>query len=273
MDGVVFEHYSRKNPKRHRALNVHRETSLEHFDVSLPLKILIHGWLGTPSYLEFVKDTYLRAEDCNVVMVNWSKMSQNFNYKRSAGHTEMTGRATARLIDKLASRGQDLGNVHVVGHSLGGQTAGVVGGFVTAGQVAKITGLDPAGPAFADKDLKYKLDPSDGVLVEAIHTNHGFLGSSQLLGHFDFYPNGGKNQAGCTGDQMSAGGCNHMRAVEYFNESITTPFVGTKCDNYKSYKSGKCKNNPTAIMGEKMVMSEPGKYYFITNQEFPFAIV
>jgi len=66
-----------------------------------------------------------------------------------------------------------------------------------------ILGLDPAGPLFESQDARARLDSSDAVFVDVIHSNgenliYGGLGSWQPMGHVDFYPNGGRMQKGCT---------------------------------------------------------------------------
>ena len=60
-----------------------------------------------------------------------------------------------------------------------------------------MTGLDPAGPKFTNAEKDFRLDESDASYVDVIHTNAGFLGTSQRVGDIDFYPNGGKHQPGC----------------------------------------------------------------------------
>lgn len=112
----------------------------------------------------------------------------------------------------------------MVGHSLGGQIAGVAGGDLN-GRVGRITGivrslnyyliylyfiltaLDPAGPLF---DYVYvrneteSLDASDAKFVDVIHTAGTTFGIMRPIGHADFYPNHGTApQPGCTNILLS----------------------------------------------------------------------
>lgn len=68
------------------------------------------------------------------------------------------------------------------------------------------TGLDPAEPHFAETDSIVRLDPSDAIFVDVIHTDAGgftrlSLGMRAPVGHVDFYPNGGYNQPKCSSSQ------------------------------------------------------------------------
>lgn len=63
--------------------------------------------------------------------------------------------------------------------------------------------MDPAGPLFEAQDTRARLDETDAAFVDVIHSNGenlilGGLGSSQPMGHVDFYPNGGRMQKGCS---------------------------------------------------------------------------
>lgn len=57
------------------------------FDPNLETKILIHGWLNSKDTDNFqiMKENYLRKQDLNVLVVDWSKLSYGFNYLRAAG--------------------------------------------------------------------------------------------------------------------------------------------------------------------------------------------
>ncbi|GFU66466.1 inactive pancreatic lipase-related protein 1 [Trichonephila clavipes] len=63
-------------------------------------------------------------------------------------------------------------------------------------------GLDPAGPYFEDTDPKVRLDPSDALFVDVIHTDSPpaaqVAGMLQPAGHLDFYPTPGWRRTGCS---------------------------------------------------------------------------
>ena len=87
------------------------------------------------------------------------------------------------------------------GHSLGAHTCGSASNAIT-NQMARISGLDPAGPFFESKDAAVRLDQSDAKFIDIIHSNADLtfgvgLGLAQPAGHVDFYVNGGQHQPGC----------------------------------------------------------------------------
>jgi len=61
-----------------------------------------------------------------------------------------------------------------------------------------VLGLDPAYPLFWISFLSRRIGKNDAKFVDIIHTNGGRLGMPDVLGHIDFFPNGGKQQPGCT---------------------------------------------------------------------------
>lgn len=89
----------------------------------------------------------------------------------------------------------------MIGHSLGGQIAGLVGKNVqnlTGLNISRITGLDPAGPLFFPSDTENRLTSADADLVVALHTDGLVYGYYYQIGGIDFYANGGTSpQPGC----------------------------------------------------------------------------
>ncbi|KAG7306654.1 hypothetical protein JYU34_008072 [Plutella xylostella] len=114
------------------------------------------------------------------------------------------GVSVAAFLNRLsAATGASPSLYHVVGHSLGAHLAGVAARGLR-GQVGYLTGLDPALPGFASHPAR--LTHTDAAYTEVIHTNAGFAGFLQPLGHVDFYPNGGVNMPGCRNHN-----CDHSR--------------------------------------------------------------
>ncbi|XP_053627245.1 pancreatic triacylglycerol lipase isoform X2 [Cherax quadricarinatus] len=218
-------------------------------DPSAPLLLLTHGYLesGELEWVQRMVQSLLRwSEDVGtgvgagvgpgvgagmgVVIVDWWKGAQP-PYTQAVANSRLVGASTGYLIHVLA--------------------------------VGRITGLDPAGPYFTNTAPEVRLDPSDADFVDVIHTDIptelwqlGKMGHPGAIGHMDFYPNGGSDQAGCLGSvvlhidnerTVAEGiltyiGCNHQRSHDYFTESILSKcrFVGAACPSWEEYKHGVC---------------------------------
>lgn len=134
--------------------------------------------------------------------------------------------------------------------------------------------------------------------IDVIHTDGGLLGIPWSLGHVDFYPNNGVAlQPGCVQEELSKNnflgiigkffsrfysihppffpfdlvGCSHIRAWQYFVESIRRPeaFLADRCE-YTNNESKECLQSVEAYMGLKSSPRLRGKYYLTTNSVTPF---
>jgi hypothetical protein len=114
---------------------------------------------------------------------------------------------------------------------------------------------------------------------DIIHTDGGLLGVPWNLGHVDFYPNNGVAlQPGCVQEELSKNnilgiviGCSHIRAWQYFVESIRRPeaFLADRCE-FTQNESKECVQSVQAFMGLKASNRLRGKYYLTTNSAAPF---
>lgn len=107
------------------------------------------------------------------------------------------------------------------------------------------TGLDPAGLLWDSSSSR--LSPTDGVYVEAIHTDggnsEGAYGSSSAVAQVDFHPNGGSSQPGCFTNL-----CSHNRAWEIFAATITyNHLTGYRCDNDLQITWNSCRGIPLSV--------------------------
>ena len=97
------------------------------------------------SWPEPMKDALLDRENCNVILVDWSKGAELL-YGQAAGNARLVGVQIAELIRFLISSNNgspDLADrFYIVGFSLGAQTAGYAGSNLRANdmELGRITG-------------------------------------------------------------------------------------------------------------------------------------
>ena len=86
-----------------------------------------------------------------------------------------------------------------------------------------LLGLDPASVHFITDRTDLRLDESDALYVDVIHSNAGVLGTTIPSGHTDFWPNGGILQPGCQepGKQLKSRDNYHI-----FARNISYPPIG-----------------------------------------------
>uniref|UniRef100_A0A672R248 Lipase member H-like n=1 Tax=Sinocyclocheilus grahami TaxID=75366 RepID=A0A672R248_SINGR len=179
------------------------------FNLSSPSTFLIHGYRPTgspPVWLTQFVQLLLQRRDMNVIVVDWNRGATNINYWKVVDNTRKVAANLTDLIQKMKEKGADLGSIHMIGVSLGAHISGFTGANFK-GSIGRITALDPAGPEFNGQPPSERLDPSDAQFVEALHTDMDALGYRDVLGHIDYYANGGADQPGCPRTIFSAVFC------------------------------------------------------------------
>lgn len=217
------------------------------FNISRPTKVIVHGYraLGRkPSWVKELGWALLRAEDVNVLVVDWV-YGASFAYNLVVESYKEVALQISVLINQLQKHGCRLESFHFIGVSLGAHVAGFVG-TLFEGKIGRITGLDPAGPMFKGADTYDRLDPSDAQFVDAIHTDSDYFGISIPVGHVDFFLNGGKDQTGCARSRFASMYgyviCDHMRALHVYMSALngSCPLVGIPCSTYEDFLKGNC---------------------------------
>ena len=228
-------------------------------DPSLPLKVIIHGYLSdsTKKYYQDMKDLLLDKEGVNVYMVDWRRGAAR-DYFQAVANLRGIAAEVELVLLQFVSEGLSLDLVHIIGVSLGAHMAGKIGQR-SGGLVGRITGLDPASPAFEGFPPEVRLDESDAMFVDVIHTDavrtgrpglllrglfYG-LGTFEKSGHLDVYVNGGMKQPGCTdGLRLTYRDvvCSHIRSIHLFIESINSvcPLTTYTCNNLGEFERGQC---------------------------------
>ncbi|XP_049451056.1 phospholipase A1 member A isoform X1 [Epinephelus fuscoguttatus] len=224
-----------------------------YFNISRPTKVIIHGYraLGRkPSWVKELARALLRAQDANVVVVDWV-YGASFAYNLVVENYKEVALQISVLINQMQKHGCKLESFHFIGISLGAHVAGFVG-TLFEGKIGRITGVDPAGPMFKGADTYDRLDPSDAQFVDAIHTDSDYFGISIPVGHVDFFLNGGKDQTGCARSRFNSiliyfpvygyVICDHMRALHVYMSALngSCPIVGIPCHSYEDFLKGRC---------------------------------
>ncbi|XP_006920897.1 pancreatic lipase-related protein 2 [Pteropus alecto] len=237
------------------------ETS--NFQTDRKTRFIIHGFIdeGDESWLTDICVNTFQVEEANRICMD-QKTSSQTTCTQATSNVHMVGSQVAQRLSVLSTElGYSLENVQLIGHSLGAHAAAEAGRRL-GGRVGRITGLDPAEPCFQGTPEEVRLDPSDAMFVDVIHTDSApivpFLGfgMSQKVGQLDFYPNGGKQMPGCQKNILSTivdmnglwegtrdfAACNHLRSYKYYSSSLLNPdgFLGYPCASYNKFQENSC---------------------------------
>ncbi|CAG9760592.1 unnamed protein product [Ceutorhynchus assimilis] len=194
---------------------------------------IVHGFNGTESKtpMTILRDAYLYRGDYNIFSVDWSDLTNFPCYLSSLSNTRLVAQCTAKLYAFVMANGGEAEETTCVGHSLGAHICGMISNHLTLKQ-HKIVGLDPARPLIDRYANKYfRLTKDDAYHVQIIHTNSGFLGEVNQVGHVDFCVNGGMKQPGCKGNPLRVSRCSHFQSACYFAKSVKYPksIIGRPC--------------------------------------------
>ncbi|XP_026747853.1 lipase member H-like [Trichoplusia ni] len=267
----VYHLFTRQNPTVSQPLLIGSVglLGITNYNPARRTVVLLHGWLdnvGSP-FNNVLVPAFLSAEDVNVIVVDWSAGAGSINYLAALANTVPSGESVANFISWLNDVTGAVPNMyHIVGHSLGGHKAGIVGRNLD-GKIAYITALEPMNAGWNTNNNRFAA--SDGVYTEVIHTNAGVLGYMMPLGDVDFYPNGGINMPGCDNQD-----CDHARSYFYLAESLTRGgFTGRRCASYITAMTENCMLLGTLRMGGLVPKTgQSGIFHLRTHASSPFSI-
>ncbi|XP_066930049.1 pancreatic triacylglycerol lipase-like [Clytia hemisphaerica] len=260
------------------------------FDPHKTTVFLTHGYIENSRrwWVKMFINELLNYENMNLIFVEWH-VGSAFPYHQAVGNTRMVGAQVAHMIELIKNdTGINWDKLRLIGFSLGAHVMGYAGrNLRRKGMLLRrISALDPASPYFENKHPDRRIDPTDAEFVDVIHTDaktlvvNGF-GTTQEMGHIDFFPNGGFDQVGCGNLDVSVVqylACSHYRVLRYYMESINSPcpYYGYPCQSYEDFKNGHCTHCPDGgcpRMGYHVARPKKDlkmKYYTLTNENYPF---
>ncbi|XP_023129784.2 lipase member H isoform X1 [Amphiprion ocellaris] len=239
--------YTRSNLDCGREINHRRLASQPLLNLSRPTAFVIHGYRPTgapPIWINHIVHLLAEQEDLNVIVVDWNKGAANLNYFTAVTYTREAAYNLTGFIMKMEEEGASLSSIHLIGVSLGAHLAGFIGANLK-GKIGRITGLDPAGPMFTSATPEERLDPTDAMFVDVLHTDMDSFGLRGAHGHIDFYANGGVDQPGCPKTIFAGKSyfvCDHQRSVFLYLCSLnrTCSLTGYPCSSYSDFLEGRC---------------------------------
>ncbi|XP_043288135.1 pancreatic lipase-related protein 2-like [Venturia canescens] len=87
-----------------------------------------------------------------------------------------------------------------------------IAGRALYGLLKSVYGLDPVLPLFSFAPEGRRISKGGAQYFEIIHTDAGFLGIEEALGHIDFYVNVGQDQPDCEGNHA----CSQNRSIRTY---------------------------------------------------------
>ncbi|XP_053606628.1 lipase member H-like isoform X2 [Plodia interpunctella] len=168
--------------------------------------------------------------------------------------------------------------LELLGLSLGAHTMGFIAKTytkLTGLKISRLTGMDPSGPCFRNRDPKGRVDDSDADFVDLIMTNIDSLGMAAPVGHVNIYVNGGETQPGDLYWMACGPFCSHARSFTLWMAAMIYPesFIAIKCDSVQDAREKKCYNRrplETNLLGPNVDKDKPGIYYLATKNTYPF---
>ncbi|CAG7827736.1 unnamed protein product [Allacma fusca] len=287
---------SRDHQNGYRFPAMMKDPNVSDFDWGKDLNIILHGFSdNTTTWVRNMASSFITSEDINVLSVDW-KTGADMYYPQSVANARVVAAQVVLFLEYLTeTKGERLGDIHIIGHSLGAHIAGYIGKRFPG--VAKITGLDPAAPLFDGFHREVRLHEKDAKEVIVLHTNVAPVGFGirDPIGTTDIYVNDGQDQFGCipmlylllsppTVERIQGMreniACSHRRAYEIFNEVVISrhPLKAYPCESWGTAESESCvslceeKDNCYSINRNPVNTGKHKLFYLPTGNSYPYCV-
>ncbi|XP_013165250.1 PREDICTED: lipase member H [Papilio xuthus] len=254
-------------------------TNTTSLDISRRLIVFVPGYkcFIKRDIEELVRQTYKTIPDIYLIIIDHSAYTYETkeklrSYERSVLYSFYIGNGLGKFLAGFNRYGYPSKNIHCIGHSLGAHILGYAGeryNVETSENVWRITGLDPAGPCFANASKEEQLRSGNAGFVDVYHCNAGQLGTTNAIGDADiFFNKQGKIQPGCKGlSDEDLAKCYHKACILYWTISVLRShfYQAVACPSYDAYIAGSCTTNTTPI--GHLTVAVKGIFYVTTESK------
>lgn len=218
----------------------------------------------------------------NYIFINSTSFNGDIsNYQQLATDSVYIGLIAGELFsDVIITKKLEVAQIYVIGFGLGGQIGAAFCRSIaknTGKKIKQLIAVDPASPCFTNCFNK-PISKNDATFVQVIHTDSGYLGMRNRVGHIDWFVNSGFSpQPGCddNSDKLKFHTCCHDYSTFVLQQTAikTTSLTGLKCTSYTNFLNNSCQNNKNLTVGlalkESDFLADNYGVYFVTFDNKP----
>lgn len=159
-----------------------------------PFVVLLHGYTGHKDYSpnSHIRPALFQNGEYNVISLDYHPLAPEPCYVQAVHNLPTVAKCTAQLLDYMMEKQIfTLDDLHIIGFSLGAQTAGMISNFVKTGKLRRIVGtqllkrmkkvqiesvitsfhaaLDPAKPMFIFADAEHRVGNKNHFILYDAH--------------------------------------------------------------------------------------------------------
>lgn len=108
-----------------------------------PFVVLLHGYTGHKDYSpnSHIRPALFQNGDYNVISLDYHPLAPEPCYVQAVHNLPVVAKCTAQLLDFMMEKQMfTLDDLHIIGFSLGAQTAGMISNYVKTGKLRRIVG-------------------------------------------------------------------------------------------------------------------------------------
>lgn len=101
----------------------------ENLDLTKNTVLYLHGYLEDPDVesIHVIAEAYLERDDTNLIVLDWGELADGNYIFDAVVNAKQLAPELAKVLLEMFDHGLDIEKFHIVGHSLGGQMAGIIG--------------------------------------------------------------------------------------------------------------------------------------------------